>query len=195
MRLVEVLVKKWEEWPSRCEYAVCDSDGEVRAIGTDCKHDFYPDDDVDEADRLSGIALLAWSDGKRVTSADWEAERAKWTKPTQQEGKWIRNRGGNRPAPITDGMLIDVRYRNGDIECRLGEEQYRFTHDGDDVDVMAWRPHTEENPEEMTMDEVIDLFVACADDPETVAPGAAVRARTPPARWSSTAPCTRTSPC
>jgi hypothetical protein len=36
---------------------------------------------------------------------------------------------------------------------------------------MAYRLHTEENPEEMTTDEVIDLCVACADEPETVEPG------------------------
>lgn len=115
MKLVELLAREWSEWPGNCDYAVCDSDGEIRAIGTGTNNDFYPADAVDLEDRLNGTALLVSDDGKRVIRTDWAAERARIAKPAKKADKdgWIRHRGGK--CPVDKGVLVDVRFRNGDI--------------------------------------------------------------------------------
>lgn len=160
MKLVEILAKELAEWPGQHGALGISQDGNRSLNRLDrgvlvvdaakCPDDCgtWPSSTWTRFSSLLPNTLASDYRTAIVTRAQWEAEKMKQAKPDEQEDKWIRNRGGSRPAAITDGMLIDVRYRNGDIERGLGEEQYRFTHDNGDVDIMAWRPHKAEQQEE-----------------------------------------------
>jgi len=173
MKLVELLAREWSEWPANCDYAVCDSDGEIRAIGAGTNNDFYPATAVDLEDRLNGTALLVSDDGKRVTRTDWAAERARIAKPAKKAGKdgWIRHRGGN--CPVEKGTRVDVRFRNGDIVYGVPAlERHESVHaygwtantefwkkDNVSADIMAYRLH---KPAEQ-VDDNADLKAAAYD--------------------------------
>lgn len=52
---------------------------------------------------------------------------------------WIRHRGGK--CPVGAGAFIDVRYRGGHVDSNINMEQFRWNHDGGNVDIMAYRLH------------------------------------------------------
>lgn len=51
--LLQAVLNQFDVWPDDVEYFNCDPDGEVRTRGdiATTEHDFYPDIDVDVADR------------------------------------------------------------------------------------------------------------------------------------------------
>ena len=170
MKLVEILAREWKEWPYNCEYAVCDKDGEIRAIGTGTRNDFYPGESVDVDDRLSGTAFLVRHNGKEVTRADWEAERARIAgieaveevaqkvNAANKDG-WISHRGGK--CPVEKGVRVDVRYRSGMVnehvkalesvhpDGSVGLSAVTWDHYGSIHDIMAYRLHKPAENEEI----------------------------------------------
>lgn len=140
MKLVELLAREWSEWPGNCDYAVCDSDGEIRAIGTGTNNDFYPATAVDLEDRLNGTALLVSDDGKLVTRSGWAAERARIAKPDKKADKdgWILHRGGK--CPVDGEIKVETRQRGGQIVIENAQD-FWWEHRSNNGDIMAYRLH------------------------------------------------------
>lgn len=110
MKLVEILAKELTEWPSKAEFATQDKDGEVRFMGgCGIGNDFYLSvlADYDDSTVLDGGMRYAGE----VTEAQWQAERDR-----QKGGEWKRHRGGDQPKSVSDGEVVEVRLRSGDIQ-------------------------------------------------------------------------------
>lgn len=160
MKLVELLARELKEWPEGVDGIWQDYDKELRFHG-------------DLATSLTGIFLSAKcgdcirahgekTPSIRVTRADWEAERARIAKPS--EAKWVRHRGGK--CPVEAGVLVDVRFRDGEIapRCRAGSRvsdhkercASAWTHYNSPFDITAYRicePVQTAEPEPLTADE------------------------------------------
>lgn len=129
MKLVEILKKKYSEWPEGV-HAFCQSaaDSEIYATDSDgyqCPaHCFYPNFGFIAEDR--GIE-------NEVTKKDWDAFEA------SQKTVWIRNRGKNRKCPVPDNQRIEVRFRDGVTHVYDYPELLRWYHAKVDRDIMAYR--------------------------------------------------------
>lgn len=72
-----------------------------------------------------------------VTRAQWEAERAKLSKPKANAQGWVRNRG--RKNPFDTCTLVDARLRSGEVVVGKFSENLHWLHTGNHFDVMAYR--------------------------------------------------------
>lgn len=66
----------------------------------------------------------------------------------RQKGvEWIRNRGKKRESPVDGSVLIEARFRSGDIETDY--DWPRWSHDGGDRDIMSYRVISQPQAEEV----------------------------------------------
>ena len=72
-----------------------------------------------------------------VTRSQWEAERAKLSKPKANAQGWIRHRGRKNPFNVC--TLVDARLRSGDVVTGKFSDNLKFVHTGGLLDVMAYR--------------------------------------------------------
>lgn len=126
MKLVELLVNRYEKWPKGVEVFGADSDGEIRAYGSVeelCQFDFYPEQQVEEVEKSPGFGRCACP--VLVDLAQWQAERNR-----QKGGEWKRHRGGKQP--VADGVMVDLKFNNGTQRTREFPEDWEWRkHDAD----------------------------------------------------------------
>jgi hypothetical protein len=108
MKLVELLAKELAEWP----------EGVTHLTQSSVDNEIYNAGSGREEDELSSLSArfdtsVSHSEGSYpiVTRAQWQAERDR-----QKGGKWKRHRGGDKPKSVSDGEIVEVRLRSGDIQ-------------------------------------------------------------------------------
>lgn len=133
MKLVELLAKELDVWP--CDGpATQDPDKEIRFDKS--SHDFYVKDLAEDAGDDYGS-------GVEVTSAQWQAERDR-----QKVGEWKRHRGGKQP--VADGVLVEVKLRDGDIQQHYAEGfAWPFTDCDVDANILKYRVISQPQAEEV----------------------------------------------
>ena len=149
MKLVEILARELDEWPDVAYVAVQDSDHLEKTI-------WYLEEGHKEIRHSgkewvcrSGFNILISEPGKLatdhttaiVTRSDWEAERAKLKAPKANGDGWVRNRGRVVTCPADPGVLIDVKWRGGEIDLAQYPSSFNFSHNGTSGDIMAYRLH------------------------------------------------------
>lgn len=146
MKLVELLAKKLDVWPSGAAIAVQDGDkrktvkfgGEhanpsIALLGRESvwqaeKWNFNCQSDFDHS-----VLASDWKTAK-VTEKQWKAERDR-----QKGGEWKRHRGGK--MPVETGVRIEVKHRDGEVyEDEAGGTYSRdWSHTGAGGDIMKYR--------------------------------------------------------
>lgn len=149
MKLIDVLLKKFEEWPTVSKAISQDHSGMLNEL----------DGNLLEA---RGVGILIESCGAATwPSTYWQfltgfhraelAEDYQTAIVTQEEfltakanlatktPAFIRHRGGKMPVPY--GTKIEVRYRNGETSsCVAGDSHsHAWDHSGHNRDIMAYR--------------------------------------------------------
>lgn len=161
MKLVEILAKKLDVWPTGAAIAVQDGDAQktvkfgsehanpsIALMGLkdvwqaiDWKYTYQSDFDH---------SVLA-SDWKTaiVTKAQWQAERDR-----QKGGEWKRHRGNSQPAD--EGSWVEVKLRCGDIQQGLANA-FLWRHADCDVaaNIMKFRVISKPQAEEVE----VNVFV------------------------------------
>lgn len=51
--------------------------------------------------------------------------------------EWIEWKGGE--CPVSDGVLVEIRYRDGEIDAPWLGQYYRWTHGGGAGDIISYR--------------------------------------------------------
>lgn len=126
-KLVEILAVELKEWPEGAVLVMQDINCEV--ICESCTGHNW---DIFVATELS----CDW-DTQSVTRAQWEAERAKLSKPKANAQGWVRNRGRKNPLDVC--TLVDARLRSGDVVTGKFSENLHWVHTGNNSDLMAYR--------------------------------------------------------
>jgi len=173
MKLVELLAREVSEWP--CDGpATQDPDKEIRFDHPG--HDFYVKDLAEDAGDDYGS-------GVEVTRAQWQAERDR-----QNGGEWKRHRGG-RKQPIDDGLTIEVKWRDGEIETVLSD-RVDWIHYGHDADIMQYRIIRQQQAEEVKVitaekleKETVKMFDSYFDACESYKPEANTDQIDGPIKW------------
>jgi hypothetical protein len=167
MLLVDILARELKKWPSEAKIISQDANG--------CAHPYSYAGAFDGKKWLGPVqsciyrvkmpALASDHATAIVTRADWQAAKEKLEgkavkKPNANKDGWVRHRGGK--CPVDAGTLVDVRYRNGDINLGVSAltasddknhvRGSRFSgsnslaicwsHDRSLGDIMAYRIHT-----------------------------------------------------
>lgn len=161
MKLVELLVRELTEWPKGKSLITQDASGKCYSWTGKPRLDrnlvwYSPNGkDFNMGPVGKREPLCADHATAIVTRADWDAERARIAKPAKaNKDGWIRHRGGK--CPVERGVVIDVRYRSGEI-CETvraltgdGGSIHRsavyWKHYGHNSDIMSWRLHVEDKP-------------------------------------------------
>lgn len=153
MKLVELLAREMSEWPEKASHAVQHEDGDVGFTydgkpGRDKDHSDWSINALTASEKAYWLIGAATSASKTasdhataiVTRADWEKEKMKQEAPKKNAEGWIRHRGGK--CPVEDGVKVDYRMRDGEIDC-FGRDAGRlqWNHEPDDGDIMAYRLH------------------------------------------------------
>lgn len=130
MKLVDILARELKEWPEGFHDVGQADDGSLHlpGIGDHVRH-------TNERYTLA----KDWIDAI-VTRSEWEAARAKLSKPKGGKDGWTRHRGGK--CPVEAGTLVDVRFRSGIIKTVCDSLSFRWSHSGAMGDIMAYRIHT-----------------------------------------------------
>lgn len=153
MKLVEILAKKLDVWPTGAAIAVQDGDAQktvkfgsehanpsIALMGLkdvwqaiDWKYTYQSDFDH---------SVLA-SDWKTaiVTKAQWQAERDR-----QKGGEWKRHRGGK--IPVDAKAVVEVKLRDSTIETHRAE-CFEWQHDKTPDDIMQYRIISQPQAEEV----------------------------------------------
>lgn len=144
MKLVELLAKELSEWPSKAGFATQDKDGEVRFMGgCGTGYDFYLGIIADYDDSTVQYGGMRYAG--EVTESQWQAERDR-----QKGGEWKRHRGGKQP--VADGVLVEVKLRDGDIQKHYAEGfAWPFTDCDVDANIMKFRVISQPQAEEVKL--------------------------------------------
>ena len=158
MKLVEILARELKEWPAG---VACMAQNESMSVVRLNKLDVLHKDGAWVGS--DGNSIVGFRDAHEkatdyktaiVTRADWEAERARIAKPASKANKdgWIRHRGGK--CPVEAGVLVDVRYRNGQVNEHVKAlisidaggsirelKAVAWDHIDSDLDIMRYRIH------------------------------------------------------
>ena len=126
-KLVEILAVELKEWPEGFLDVGQASEGSLHlpGIGDHVRH-------TSERYTLADDWMIAI-----VTRAQWEAERAKLSKPKANAQGWIRHRGRKNPFDVC--TLVDARLRSGVVVTGKFSENLHWLHTGNNFDVMAYR--------------------------------------------------------
>lgn len=122
MKLVELLAKEMNKWPEDCSCGYCMQANESTQV-------FF-------GGPARSIFLSELADDRetaKVTTDQWQAERDK-----QNDGEWKRHRGGKQP--VADGVLVEVKLRDGDIQKHYAEGfAWPFTDCDVDANILKYR--------------------------------------------------------
>jgi hypothetical protein len=159
MKLVEILAKELAEWPRKAVTITQDLDSCVNMYDhekptTGGMRVWSADGFIEYLTKTKELA-----DDYRtaiVTRAQWEAEKMKQAKPAEQEGKWVRHRGGK--CPVDGDTVVDIRCRNGRIHEGEAACHFIWKHSNDIGDAMAYRLHKPEQQEESVADVYVGPF-------------------------------------
>jgi hypothetical protein len=136
MKLVEILARELKAWPEGVKKITQSTvDGELYNAGYSGS---------DQKALKPRVIIERFHDQKGyplVTKADWEAERAKLKAPKANGDGWVRNRGRVVTCPADPGVLIDVKWRGGEIDLAQYPSSFNFSHNGTSGDIMAYRLH------------------------------------------------------
>lgn len=146
-KLVEILAVELNEWPKEVVAYFQWASGEVFATSKGIPTGFgsglwYV---VDSSVKMAygcplydtELELAVDHDTAIVTRSQWEAERAKLSKPKASAREWVRNRGRKNPFDVC--TLVDVRLRSGDVVTGKFSDNLHWLHTGNHFDVMAYR--------------------------------------------------------
>lgn len=139
MKLVDILARELKEWEHKYDHVAQEYDGQLWCGSSDiyCRGNIWLSEDGEY-----GATLPVAEDWQTaiVTRSEWEAARAKLSKPKGGKDGWIRHRGGK--CPVEAGTLVDVRFRSGIIKTACDSLSFRWSHSGAMGDIMAYRLHT-----------------------------------------------------
>jgi hypothetical protein len=175
MKLVELLARELKAWPNGVTITQ-DYDGDVGLYSIS-----NPDATEGSAvwrfpghiRNLEHLSKIATDHATAIVTREmWESERARIAEPAKKASKdgWIRHRGGK--CPVDKGVLVDVRFRSGDIET--SDDWPRWDHKDHPRAIMAYRLHKPEIQQASV--ENVEAFNAQADitvnmrDPHTENP-------------------------
>ena len=147
MKLVEILAKKLDAWPTGAAIAVQDGDAR-KTVKFGGKHanpsialmgmeDVWQARDwkfTHESDFDHSVLASDWKTAI-VTEKKWQAERDR-----QKGGEWKRHRGGKCPVP--DQTQVEVKFRDGDIRQSHASDFFGWNHgelDDTRAEVMQYR--------------------------------------------------------
>lgn len=161
MKLVDILARELKEWEHEYDHVAQEYDGQLWCGSSDiyCSGNIWLSEDGEY-----GATLPVAEDWQTaiVTRSEWEAARAKLSKPKGGRDGWIRHRGGK--CPVEAGTLVDVKYRGGEIVNRhyaTADEttsqialETIWQHRKDDKDIMYYRIH---NPEPEVVKESLSV--------------------------------------
>lgn len=154
MKLVEILAKELDAWPTGAAIAVQDGDARktvkfgskhanpsIALMGTE---DVWQARDWKYTDQSDFDHSALASDWKTaiVTKDQWKSERDR-----QKGGEWIRNRGKKQESPVAEGVVLEVKFRSGEVET--GSDWPRWIHKGNDRDIMQYRVISQPQAEEV----------------------------------------------
>lgn len=146
-KLVEILAVELKEWADTtvayvqdggegCTWPLVITDPVFKdAWGTESGYGDF----IDHSCNADMLVLEIATDYKTaiVTRSQWEAERAKLSKPKANVHGWVRNRGRKNPFDVC--TLVDARLRSGDVVTGKFSENLHWVHTGNNFDVMAYR--------------------------------------------------------
>lgn len=145
MKLIDLLVEKFKEWPSGVVAISQDVTGNLNTLSYGSVASARKKGIItDEGEDMGIWPSRHWSfllDGRLLKTADdyrtaiitqEEFELAK-------QSKFVRHRGGKMPVPAR--TKIEVRYRNGETSsCEAGDNHsHAWDHSGHSRDIMAYR--------------------------------------------------------
>lgn len=179
MKLVEMLAKKLDVWPTGAAIAVQDGDAR-KTVKFGSKHanpsialmglkDVWQARDwkyTHQSDFDHSVLASDWKTAI-VTKAQWQAERDR-----QKGGEWKRHRGNSQP--VDEGTWVEVKLRCGDIQQGLANE-FLWCHADCDVaaNIMQFRVIGQPQAEEVEMKSYVGqdvkleyAFGAIGDDPK-----------------------------
>ena len=155
MKLVEILAKKLDVWPTGAAIAVQDGDAQktvkfgsehanpsIALMGLkdvwqaiDWKYTYQSDFD-------HSVLAYDWKTAI-VTKAQWQAERDR-----QKGGEWKRHRGGKQP--VADDVRVEVKLRDGDVQ-EAKASAFLWNHSDCDVyaNIMQYRIVSQPQAEEV----------------------------------------------
>lgn len=155
MKLVEILAKKLDVWPTGAAIAVQDGDAR-KTVKFGSKHanpsialmglkDVWQARDWEYTHQSDFDHSSLASDWKTaiVTKKHWQAERDR-----QTGGEWKRHRGGK--CPVDSQTVVEIRQRNGDIE-KFTANGFMWDHNGQKDDIMSYRVISQPQAEEVEM--------------------------------------------
>lgn len=163
-KLVEILAVELKEWPKEVVAYFQWASGEVFATSKGIPTGFgsglwYV---VDSSVKMAygcplydtELELAVDHDTAIVTRSQWEAERAKLSKPKANAQAWIRHRGRKNPFDVC--TLVDARLRSGDVVTGKFSDNLKFVHTGGLLDVMAYRVNESVDSETPEVTEPVD---------------------------------------
>lgn len=155
MKLVQLLAKELKEWP----------EGVTHLTQSEVDNEIYNALDENSEDSAAPLKNRFDTNGRHsespypiVTREQWQSEREKMNKP-----KWIRHRGGKCPVPC--GTKVETRHRDGNTYSPHFHTQNSrsevatnvvWKHQGDAMDIMAYRVIEETKDQEIEEVETID---------------------------------------
>lgn len=130
--LVQILAEELKEWPEG-----------VEVVTQSCVDGELYNDRGETATSLVPAIFLTMHQEKvdypQVTRPQWEAERARLSKPKANKDGWVRNRGRSGVCPVEPSRVVKVRDRDG-IIYEVEASALRWHHIGNGGDIMAWSP-------------------------------------------------------
>jgi len=167
MKLVELLAKKVSEWHDDTAYVFqdlsgtiyCTSKGKPKYKASWQEWNVSPSLIVMSAnDPLYGVTLGVTSDHAEsvVDRAQWQAERDR-----QKGGEWKRHRGNGKQPKGLKHVSFEVKHRDGNIwpVKSIGDSCWRWTHDGSNDDIMAYRIISQPQAEEVEVKDTTEMRV------------------------------------
>lgn len=164
-KLVEILAVELKEWPKEVVAYFQWASGEVFATskgiptGSSGGLWYVVDSSVEMAYGCplydTELELAVDHDTAIVTRSQWEAERAKLSKPKANNDGWIRHRGGK--CPVSDDTVVEYRMRDKLVMCKTARHVV-WGHYGETGDVMAYRV--------IEQDKSADSVDAAPEEPE-----------------------------
>ena len=154
MKLVELLAKELSEWPDNAKWMTQDPGDSCVTVWHRAKPKFRSgewtlgrplDDREDYSYALNNLDEASDYKTSVVGLSLWQAERDR-----QNGSEWKRHRGnGKQPKELGD-FPFEVKHRDGNIwpVKGIGESCWRWTHDGSNDDIMAFRVISQPQAEE-----------------------------------------------